>query len=280
MSAVVKQEAKSEIAASETSAILSMIERAARDPAVDIEKMERLFAMQERMLTRNAKAAYASALAEMQPTLPEIKHTGEIKHDKNKPPQSTYAKWEDIHEQIAPILAAHGFALSFRTAVAESRITVTAILSHREGHSEETSLPLPSDGSGSKNAVQAVGSSVSYGKRYTACAILNIRTRGEDDDGAGAAKRPADRSMGSANPPEQDGNGKGKSAYKAKKDGDWERVSDRLIAAMADFETQEAALVWWNDIVAYDEEYKSLPRSWRQMFKETEFEPRYEALPA
>ena len=41
---------------------------------------------------------------------------------------------------------------------------------------------LPLDTSGSKNGVQAVGSTVSYGKRYAICALLNIST-GDDTDG-------------------------------------------------------------------------------------------------
>jgi hypothetical protein len=100
--------------------------------------------------------------------------------------QSTYAKWEDINDAIRPVLHEHGFALSFRVKRVENAISVTGILSHEDGHSEETTLELPSDTSGSKNAVQAVGSSLSYGKRYTAMALLNITSRApmdRDDDG-------------------------------------------------------------------------------------------------
>ena len=43
-------------------------------------------------------------------------------------------------------------------------------------------MQLPVDLTGSKNAVQAAGSSVSYGKRYTVSALLNLTSRGEDDD--------------------------------------------------------------------------------------------------
>lgn len=185
---------------SETAAIVSMIERAARDPAVDIDKMERLLQMQERILAREAKAAYDAALAEMQPKLPVIGRRGKIEireKDKTgerngKVQQSTpYALWEDINEGIRPVLAEHGFALSFRVGqAADGKITITGILSHRAGHREETTITLMHDSSGSKNSVQAVGSSVSYGKRYTAAALLNITSRGEDDDGkaAGAAE--------------------------------------------------------------------------------------------
>jgi len=63
---------------------------------------------------------------------------------------------------------------------------VTCTLSHREGHREETTFALPIDTSGAKNNVQGWGSSVSYAKRYTACALLNIAARGEDDDGRSA----------------------------------------------------------------------------------------------
>ncbi|HZH10598.1 MAG TPA: ERF family protein [Microvirga sp.] len=170
---------------SESAAIIQVIERAAMNPAVDIDKMERLLEMQERIMERNARAAYAADLARMQPELPVIAERGGIK-DRSGNIQSTYALWEDINEAIKPVLAKHGFALSFRTGQEEGRITVTGVLSHREGHSEETTMHLPIDTSGSKNSVQAVGSSISYGKRYTAGALLNITSRGEDDDGKAA----------------------------------------------------------------------------------------------
>lgn len=163
--------------------LLEVIARAARDPNVDIDKMERLLEMQERVHARNSKAAYYQALAEMQPNLPVIDEKGGIK-DRNGRVQSTYALWEDVNEAVRPILAANGFALSFKVRRTESEIITTAILSHRAGHCEETELALPSDASGSKNAVQAIGSSSSYGKRYTAYALLNITSRGQDDNGA------------------------------------------------------------------------------------------------
>jgi hypothetical protein len=181
---------------SESSALISMIERAARDPSVDIDKMERLMKMHEAALARTAKASYDASLAAMQPVLPVIGERGTIK-DRNGNVQSTYALWEDINEAIKPVLASHGFALSFRSGQQEGKIVVTGILSHRDGHREETTMHLPVDATGSKNAVQAVGSSTSYGKRYTASALLNLTSRGEDDDGkAGGAKLISEEQAG------------------------------------------------------------------------------------
>jgi hypothetical protein len=170
--------------ASESAAVLAVIERIARDPSVDIAKLEKMIDMQERVMAMKARVAYAAALASMQLELPEITELGKIDIGRGKP--QTYARWEDINEKIKPILGKHGFALQFRTGHDEKQIVVTCILYHREGHCEQTTMNLPVDMTGSKNPVQAVGSSISYGKRYTASALLNLTSRGEDDDGKSA----------------------------------------------------------------------------------------------
>lgn len=182
MSAVKKNEV-SPIDA-ETS-VMEVINRAATDPNVDVEKMERLLDMYERISERQAKADFHAALAQMQPELPVITEKGEIKHGKQL--ISKYALFEDIQKAIRPVLTEHGFALSFRLGRLEDKVAVTAILSHTAGHSEQTTIELDRDQSGSKNLVQAVGSSVSYGKRYATEAILNIVTEGQDDDGEKAS---------------------------------------------------------------------------------------------
>lgn len=175
-------------AASESAAILSVIERMATNPDIDPDRIERFIALKERMDKEAARKAFAAALAECQSELPVIEERGQIKYGKKgkdgEDEGPTYALWEDINEAIRPVLKKHGFALTFKTGqTLEGKITVTGILSHREGHFEDTMIALMHDSSGAKNAVQAMGSSISYGKRYTASALLNITSRGEDDDG-------------------------------------------------------------------------------------------------
>lgn len=168
-------------------AFMSVIERASANPDFDADKLERMLAMYERIMARNAEMAFNAAFAEMQSEMPVITENGQIKVGHEV--RSKYALFEDINDTVKPILKAHGFAITFKTKTAESGITVTAILMHKDGHREDTEMTLQADTSGSKNAVQGVGSSVSYAKRYGLTALLNITTRGEDDDGrAGGAK--------------------------------------------------------------------------------------------
>jgi hypothetical protein len=223
--AVVGQAAPPAPLSADSSPILGLIERASRDPNVDIDKMERLFRMKLDMEARDAKAAYLSALAEMQPKLPIITKHGVIsKNEKDERGNKTgrqeamtkYARWEDVVEGIRPILAEHGFSLSFRIAQpTPDRVAVTGVLGHQGGHTEETTLALPIDTSGAKNNVQGWGSSDAYGKRYTGFALLNIAARGEDDDGDAAGGGDDDIEALAPKDAPRDANGKLLSTYSA-----------------------------------------------------------------
>lgn len=160
--------------------LVGIIDKLIERPEIDVDKIERLLEMQERVLDRQAAADYNAAMAEMQQSIPSIAERGKTNN-------GSYATLEDIVDTVRPIMQEHGFAVSFRVRTATSGVEVTGVLMHSSGHREETSMFLPADTSGNKNAVQAFGSTVSYGKRYVLCSMLNITTRNEDDDGNSAA---------------------------------------------------------------------------------------------
>lgn len=161
--------------------MIHVIQRAAQNPDVDVDKMERLLAMHERILARSAEEQYNAAFAALQGELPTITKEGNIK-DKRGNVVSHYAKFEHIHDAIKPLMDSHGFALSFRIQTGSmGQPQVQLKFMHRGGHHEITPFcEVPKDKTGYKNDAQAVGSSVQYGKRYTMCAFLNINTEGED----------------------------------------------------------------------------------------------------
>lgn len=169
-----------------------MFERLARDPAVDVEKLEKLIGMQERILAHSARAAFESAFAEMQGELPAIDERGRILVGETV--RSRYARYEDIQQAIRPVLKKFGFALRHREEdLPDGKLRIVGVLSHRDGHREEDKFDCPPDASGGKSNIQAIGSTRSYGMRYTTISLLNIETRGMDTDGAPpqAAKEPA-----------------------------------------------------------------------------------------
>lgn len=159
--------------------VLTFTQRVALDQSIDIERLDKIIQMERESQRHEAERLFNSALADMQPELPAVQARG--RGDKN----AKYGKLEDIQAAIRPALQKHGFAVRFKVHDAENALTVECILSHKAGHSDSDRITLPYDKTGSKNDVQARGSTVSYGKRYTLCNILNIQVGGEDDDGAG-----------------------------------------------------------------------------------------------
>lgn len=137
--------------------MLSMIERVCSDQNFDVSKMQQIFEMRERDFARQANMEFSSDFAKMQCELPEIE-------ERTKGHNYKYASFEDVLREIKPTLKQYGFAVSFSIEQNDKTVSVKATLMHRSGHREETSITLPHDNSGSKNAVQAVGSTVSYGK--------------------------------------------------------------------------------------------------------------------
>lgn len=172
-------------AVAQTAGLVTMIERMASDPAVDVDKFERFLAMHERLKAQDAKAQYFAAFAQLQGDIPQIKETGKV--SAGQAGVRMYATNEDIQRVVRPILQRHGFSLTFRTEFPAGAVKIVGILSHKAGHSEQTEFVSAVDAGAGRNAIQSIGSTISYGIRYTTRALLNI-TSGEasDDDGEGA----------------------------------------------------------------------------------------------
>ena len=92
------------------------------------------------------------------------------------------------------------------------------------------------------------------------------------------SRGPAPLSVSFTTDKNDDQIGKGKTAHAARKDGDWERVADRLNERISEFDSRGEMESWWETVRKEDEEYRALPTSWRQMYYETEYLPRLEAL--
>jgi hypothetical protein len=170
--------------------LMSVISKLAENPS-NVDSIQKLIDMQERIMQKNAEMAFNSDYAELSKEIKPIEKTGSVDYKDKSTGRNEkafdYAKLENIDKAIRPLLSKFGFTLSFETAQRQSDgggLIVTGILSHRDGHSRKASIPLPLDSSGGKNNLQAMGSTLSYGRRYTTCMLLNIVTEGEDDNGS------------------------------------------------------------------------------------------------
>jgi hypothetical protein len=176
-----------------TLAFLQMIERAARDPSIDIDKLDRLLQMRERENARVAEQAFSTALAEAQTEMHPVATDSD-----NPQTRSRYASYAALDRAVRPIYAGHGFALSFNTAEAPGpeQARIVCDVSHVGGHTRRYHIDMPVDGKGARGGdvmtkTHAMGSGVSYGMRYLLRMIFNLAID-YDDDGNAAGGR-ADR---------------------------------------------------------------------------------------
>jgi hypothetical protein len=157
---------------------MDMLNRAVESGA-GLEMVEKLMSLQERWETGQARKAFDKAIASAKAKITPIQRNAKGHNDKR------YADFAAIAKVVDPILSEHGLSYRFRTAQSD-RISVTCILSHEDGHSEETTLSGPADASGSKNAIQAIGSTLTYLQRYSLVQMLGLAAS-NDDDGKSAA---------------------------------------------------------------------------------------------
>ena len=196
MSAIAKHEQNLPApAASESAAIFQIIERAARDPNVDIDKMQRLMDLREREMNRIARQQFNEAMKAAQSEMPQV-----VRNATNDQTRSKYAKYETISEAIQPIIAKHGFSLSFNEGTTDKQncIRILCDVMHEGGHTKQYHADIPLDavgmkGNANKTATHAYGSTKSYGRRYLKMDIFDVAVKDEDDDGNSSAPEVVER---------------------------------------------------------------------------------------
>ena len=152
-----------------------------------VETLAKLLELQERWEANEARKAFHEAFSAFKAEAPKLDKTKEVKYPSKGGGEATrykYTPLDEIASTLAPILSKHGLSYHWKQAQGtEGMITVTCILTHVQGYSEECSLSGPPDTSGSKNAIQSIASGVSYLRRYTLLGALGMATADEDTDG-------------------------------------------------------------------------------------------------
>ena len=172
----------------------AIIDRVVTDPSFPVEKLEKLLEIQQQHDAANARKAYTAALAAFKADPPSIvkgqSTSFESKTGGNV--QYQYATLDAVTRAVIPALAQHGLSHHWNIEQVPPRVTVTCVLTHRDGHSEGISMSAVEDESGLKNPIQRVASTVTYLERYTLLAITGLAAEGHDDDGHAAYPRRGD----------------------------------------------------------------------------------------
>lgn len=156
-----------------------------------VEALEKLMALQERHDANEARKQFYAAMQAFQAVKPDLKRSSKVAFSTNRGTTAyNFCALSDIEKALKDPLGQCGLSYRFENFNEADHIGVRCIVSHVSGHSEGTSMRAPSDQSGNKNAIQAIGSTTTYLMRYTLIAAFGLTTADEDDDGASNSDLP------------------------------------------------------------------------------------------
>lgn len=145
----------------------------------DLAQLKELLALKKDYEANEARKSYHKAMADFKANPPTIEKDKAVSFNQTK---YNYATLANVTKKIGSALSSHGLSASWSTKQNGS-ISVTCRITHVSGHSEETTLSADADKSGSKNSIQALGSTISYLERYTLLALTGLATEDMDDGG-------------------------------------------------------------------------------------------------
>jgi len=164
---------------------VAMFERMVRDPSVDVDKLDKLMQLQERMLARTAQEQFNIAMSAAQTDMRPVAADAD-----NPQTRSRYASYAALDRALRPLYTKHGFGLSFDTGdgAADQCVRVLCYVTHIAGHARTYHVDMPADGKGAKGGdvmtkTHATGAAMSYGMRYLLKMIFNVAVGEDDTDG-------------------------------------------------------------------------------------------------
>lgn len=161
--------------------------RLANDKDGSVERARAVFDFYKDVRAHEALLAFNAAFFALRRLLPTINKDGKIEHadtkGDGKPRQkSRYATYENVMGVLEPLNRDHGFCLGSWLEPGEAgRLNIVTQLDHELGHFRKSMFPGVAETSGAKNAMQAWGSSESFGLRYNLIALYQIVSKAPGD---------------------------------------------------------------------------------------------------
>jgi hypothetical protein len=177
--------------------------------------------------------------------------SGVLKDKANAHFKTRYATLESVMNTARPVLNAHGLSWTQAPgAVVDGRLTITTQIMHVSGEWMRSTFHMAV----AKQDPQGIGSACTYGLRYSLMAVLGLPPTDDDDGESAMDRRP--HSLSSAASPAAAAEPPVKSAYKARKEGDWPPLERGLRACRTPDELKQWGL-------AHREQIHALPTNWQ-----------------
>lgn len=155
-----------------------------------MEYVQAMIAERNKELARLAAIEFNKAHREFLKMVPVIVKNRHVnfehkRKDPNVEPGKTdywYSELAHVIETVKEAEHACGFSHDWRTSYEGNKIRITCIMKHIAGHEQTDTMESTADPSGSKSAIQANASAISYLRRYSFMGVFGLSARGDDND--------------------------------------------------------------------------------------------------
>jgi hypothetical protein len=164
--------------------------RYAVDKGANVEVIERLMVVREKLKAEQAKEAFDSGLAAFQSECPIIEKSKAVMNKDGRSVRYKFAPLDSIVTQVKAILQRHGFSYSLTAETQERTVKAICKVTHCAGHSQLSEFAVPIDPEAFMNAQQKFAAALTFAKRYAFCNAFGILTGDEDTDGRMEKEKP------------------------------------------------------------------------------------------
>src|SRR5438105_3133303 len=110
----------------------------------NVAAVREIVGLYERVQAKDAEKEFARAFVALQAGMPNVKAIRAVPNNDGSV-RYKFAPYEEIMEQVAPMLKAHGFTVTFSTEVTDTRVVKICTLQHVGGHSRSNQFAVPAD---------------------------------------------------------------------------------------------------------------------------------------
>jgi hypothetical protein len=164
---------------------VSALVKLAVEKDLDVEKLEKLFALYERDQKRLAEQEFFKSLAEFQAVCPPIRKSTEKAASRDGGPSYNYAELDEIVRTVQPILHGLGFSYTWDMPKPPENGLIECLckLRHVKGHEVVARFVCPFASKAGMSEQQKYASALTYARRYSLIQVLGLSTTEKDTDG-------------------------------------------------------------------------------------------------
>lgn len=174
------------VQAAESPATVATMLQTAIERGASVEALEKLVALHERLMARQAAADFAAALARFQGACPSIPKTSTAKIATRGGASYTYdyAELDEIAKHVGPLLHREGFSYSWDSEFRDDMLHCVCTLRHANGHEAKAHFALPVTTASAMSDQQKHAAALTYARRQSLVQVLGLTTTDPDTDAA------------------------------------------------------------------------------------------------